>query len=68
MDCANTVALNEYLDKQDYIERKWNELLKVLESDFEELAEIKRRIMNTASNFEGLDFSEDIKSEIEYRL
>ena len=67
MNCANTAALNAYMDNLDKIERVYTSLMIDLESDFKELDKIKERILKTASDYEGFDFSEDIIEEIKSR-
>ena len=67
MNCANTAALNAYMDNLDKIERVYTSLMIDLESDFNELDNIKERILKTASDYEGFDFSEDIIEEIKSR-
>ena len=67
MNCANTTVRNAYMDKLDKIEIAYGYLLLDLESDLRELDKIKERILKTASDYEGFDFSEDILKEIKSR-
>jgi hypothetical protein len=67
MQCANTEMLNAHMDKEERRERAYTSLMIDLESDLKELDKSKERILKTASDYEGFDFSEDLLEEIKSR-
>ena len=62
--CANTEALNRHLDNQERQEIAREELFKLLENELEEHRIIVAKIQETAKDYKGFDFTEDINDEL----
>jgi len=59
--CANTEALNRHLAEQEKGETALENFFSAVENEIEELEDIITRIKNIAKDYEGYDFSDEIK-------
>jgi len=59
--CANTEALNKHLAEQEACEKALDNFYGAVEGELEELEEVISRIKEIAKDFEGYDFSDEIK-------
>lgn len=58
-DCANTQALNKYLDEQDRADIALENFLNAISDELSEIDEISNRIRSIANDYEGYDFTDD---------
>lgn len=61
---GNLKALDRYLDNQSKQEASYDFLLDELDDDFVELSGLIEKIINKSKDYDGYDFSEDIKEII----
>lgn len=62
MDCATTNALNKYQDKLKKQELSYDLFLTSIDDDLVEIQDLIKKIKKRANGFDGLDFTEEIKS------
>lgn len=61
MQCANSKALEIYQNKLKKQEVSFELLLSSIDDDLVEIQELIMKVKKRASDFDGLDFSEEIK-------
>lgn len=60
--CATTNALNKYQDKLKKQEQSYDLFLTSIDDDLVEIQDLIKKIKKRADGFDGLDFTEEIKS------
>jgi len=60
-DCANTSALNKMLNEQEFDEKAKENFLEEIDPIINELSEAIEKIKEIAKDYQGYNFSEDIK-------
>lgn len=61
MECANTKALNKMQERHAKVETSYDSFLDYIDDDLVELQSIIDTIKSKARNFEGLDFTDEVK-------
>ena len=62
MECATTNALNKYQEKMRKQEVSLELLLSSIDDDLVEIQDLINKVKKRASDYDGLDFSEEVKS------
>lgn len=62
MECAVDNALNKYQDKLKKQELSYDLFLTSIDDDLVEIQDLIKKIKKRANGFDGLDFTEEIKS------
>lgn len=65
MKCATENALNKYQEKLKKQELSYDLFLTAIDDDLVEIQELIKKVKKKAENFDGLDFTEEIKSLLE---
>ncbi len=65
MECANTKALNKFQDKLKQQEVCYEAFLKDIDDDLVEIQEMIEKVQNIAKDYDGYDYSEDLKEHLE---
>lgn len=64
MDCGNSYALNSYMEQIAKVENTYDMFLADISDDLDEMIDIIDRIKRLASDYEGYDFTDDLKDII----
>lgn len=62
--CANTEALNRYQNKLEKQEKSFELLLDSLDDDLVEIQEMIDRVIRISRDYDGYDFSEEIRDTL----
>lgn len=62
--CANTMSLNRHLDDEEQREKALESLIQDLEVDLKEMEKLAYEMNQTAKDYYGYDFTEDIQELI----
>ncbi len=61
MECANTQALNRHLQEQSNVENSFESLVDYLKVELANLQEDIEKILKISKDYDGFDFTEDMK-------